>query len=429
MNNSAKVIASLVSLAYFLALMTIVFIVGYYFFLVYQNSVNIPYWDDYTHLKVITHIIDADSLVEKIKLLFSFHNEHRVVFARLITLASVLLTGEVNFFTLIILGNLSLVGIAIILFLSFFTDQCQDFRWRILYFLPAICLIFNLSYFEASLWALAALSSLPVILLSFLSIFILTRSSDPDSWWALVAFFVGVLAVFTQGNGLLVLYVGAFLLILQNRLTTGMYWGIGTAIISILYFYHYVSLDFSPHESGVLSTIDPILNYLVLFFGSWSSTPFTVGLFCLGLFSWLISSGLYRKNITFFGLLVFIFLSAAAVANGRYQLGMEQALSSRYKIYSLLFCAIIYLSIFEFLRKPWVIKCFFFLFFAAMLKININITAEVYDAIEARKLMLINGLVSWQQQGKGLTHWDNEVANDLIIEAIDHHIYYPPKFP
>lgn len=72
---------------------------------------------------------------------------------------------------------------------------------------------------------------------------------------------------------------------------------------------------------------------------------------------------------------------------------------------------------------------FFLSFFAAMLKININITAEVYDAIEARKLMLINGLVSWQQQGKGLTHWDNEVANDLIIEAIDHHIYYPPKFP
>jgi hypothetical protein len=43
--------------------------------------------------------------------------------------------------------------------------------------------------------------------------------------------------------------------------------------------------------------------------------------------------------------------------------------------------------------------------------------------------MLISGLVAWQQQGEGLTHWNAGIANKIISEAIQQQIYYPPKFP
>jgi hypothetical protein len=430
-NNRERIIAKFISPFYFSALIAITLVIGCYFFILYQYSVNIPFWDDYSHLKVIVDIIDSNSFIEKIKLLFSLHNEHRIVFARLITLADLILTREVNFFTLIILGNLSLLGIAEVLFLNFSRGRSQDFRWRTIYFLPAILLIFNLSYFEASLWALAALSSLAVIFLSFLCIFILVRSLECRSWWIWPAFFLGVLATFTQGNGLLVLYVGIFLLILQNKFTTSIYWAIGTAITSLLYFYHYKSLDFSPNEIGISSAFGAVLNYLILFLGSWSNIPFIVGIFSLGLFIWLILAGLYRKNIALFGFLTFIFLSALAVASSRYELGIDQALSSRYKIYSLLFFAIIYLSIFEFLEKPWIAKFLrkFPIFLAMLLGINVYITAEACDAMKARKLMLTDGLIAWQQQGKGLTHWDKNIANKIIYKAIQQKIYHPPKFP
>jgi hypothetical protein len=170
---------------------------------------------------------------------------------------------------------------------------------------------------------------------------------------------------------------------------------------------------------------------LVLFLGSWSKIPFIVGIFFLGLSIWLIFSGLYRRNITLFGFLTFIFLSALAVANSRYEIGIDQALSSRYKIYSLLFFAIIYLSIFEFLEKLWIAKFLrnFPIFLAVLLGINVYITAEACNAMEARRLMLINGLVAWQHQGEGLTHWDKNIANKVISEAIQQHVYHPPKFP
>src|SRR5699024_204001 len=121
---------------YLLALVTAAVVIGTYFFIVYHYSVNIPFWDDYTHLNVITEFINSDSLLEQIKLLFSLHNEHRIVFARLITLAELILSGEVNFITLIMLGNLSLLGIAILLFLTFDKTHRQDFKWHTIYFLP-----------------------------------------------------------------------------------------------------------------------------------------------------------------------------------------------------------------------------------------------------------------------------------------------------
>lgn len=415
---------------YLLALATTAIVIGSYFFIVYYYSVNIPFWDDYTHLNVIAEFINSDSLLEQIKLLFSLHNEHRLVFARLITLAELMLSGEVNFITLIMLGNLSLLGIAVLLFLTFDKAHRQAFKWRTIYFLPAVLLIFNLSYFEASIWALAAVSSLVVIFLSFLCIFILIRSLEQRSWWTWGAFLAGVLAAFSQGNGLFVLYVGVFLLILKKRFATATYWGVGTGIISILYFYHYKSPGFHYDQNGIFAILGMALHYLTLFLGAWSKMPMLVGATFLTLFLYLVMSGLHKRNIIFFGFLIFIFLSALAASASRYEIGIDQALSSRYKIYSLLFFAILYLSIFEFLDKRWIEKLLrgFPVFLIVILGINVLMTAKACSNLKARRLMLVSGLVAWQQQGKGLTHWDANVANRILTNAIEQNIYHPPKF-
>lgn len=417
------------SFFFILAIAAIVFIVGAYFFIVYHYSVNIPFWDDYTHLNVITRMVISDSITEKLQLLVSFHNEHRIVFARLVTLAALVLEGNLNFVTLIMLGNLSLLGIGVLLFSVFYKNKAQDYRRRVIYFLPVVLLLFNLSYYEASIWAVAALSSLPVIFLSFLCILTLSRSEHRASLWVFLAFFLGVFSAFTQGNGLLVLYVGAFLLILQRRFYASLFWSIGAVIISCLYLHNFTSHGPGSDYTGLFSMLAVYLSYLFNFLGSLSNIPLFFGILFLILFILLSISGLWRRNLIIFGFLLFLFVSAFSATVSRAGFGVWQALSPRYKIYSLLFFALLYMALFEFLERSWLAKAKRYivsgvLVYSIVLKL-ITVPTGL-DEMETRKQLLVNGLSTWKRQGKGLAHWDEKSANQILIRAIHKDVYHLP---
>lgn len=428
--NSEKLFDKSILFFYFLTIAAIVFVIGAYFFIVYHYSVNIPFWDDYTHLDVITSIVSSDSITEKFKLFFSFHNEHRIALARLVTLAALALSNDLNFVTLIILGNLSLLGTGALSFLIFDKNSNQDFKRRVTYFFPVVLLLFNLSYFEASIWAVAALSSLAVIFLSFLCVFILSRFAYRGCWWIFLAFLIGVLSACTQGNGLLILYIGVFLLILQKRYVASVYWSIGAAITSFLYFYNYTDLGYRPdYSTELLSALTIYSNYFFTFLGSWSNVPLFFGILFFVLFLVLTVSGLHRRNPALFGFSLFLLLSALSATVSRAGFGAEQALSSRYKIYSLLFFALIYISLFEFLERPWLAKAVRYLtpgVLVYLIVLKLSTVPVAFDEMDARKQLLINGLSTWKRQGRGLTHWDEKSANRILVRAIDKDIYHPP---
>lgn len=428
--NSEKLFGKSILFFYFLAIAATVFVIGAYFFIVYHYSVNIPFWDDYTHLKVITRIVSSDSIIEELKLFFSFHNEHRIAFARLVTLAALALSNDLNFVTLIILGNLSLLGTGALLFSIFDKNSSQDFRRRVIYFFPVVLLLFNLSYFEASIWAVAALSSLVVIFLSFLCVFVLSRFAYRGYWWVFLAFLIGVLSACTQGNGLLVLYIGIFLLILQKRYAASVYWGIGAAITSFLYFYNYTDLGYRPdYSTEFLSALTIYSNYFFTFLGSLSNVPLFVGILFFVLFLLLAISGLHRRNPVLFGFFLFLILSALSATVSRAGFGVWQALSPRYKIYSLLFFALIYMSLFEFIERPRLAKVARYIMpgvLVYLIVIKLSTVPVALDEMDTRKQLLVNGLNTWKKQGKGLSHWDEKCANRILVRAIDKGIYHPP---
>ena len=56
----------------------------FYYFCIFIFAVNIPFWDDYDSLRQHIAISSSDSLQERISILFSQHNEHRIAFNRIV---------------------------------------------------------------------------------------------------------------------------------------------------------------------------------------------------------------------------------------------------------------------------------------------------------------------------------------------------------
>ncbi|WP_332369500.1 hypothetical protein [Spirosoma telluris] len=74
-------------------------------------AVNIPKWDDHV-LKAFLYNLDKESSVTgKIYELFRQHNEHRIVYDRIITWLDFHLFGKFSYRHLMVVGNLSLLGL------------------------------------------------------------------------------------------------------------------------------------------------------------------------------------------------------------------------------------------------------------------------------------------------------------------------------
>ena len=66
---------------YSLALLPLL-ILGFFF---QKYAINVPHWDDHALKAFILFWEESDSFWQNLKKLFSQHNEHRIVFTRLIT--------------------------------------------------------------------------------------------------------------------------------------------------------------------------------------------------------------------------------------------------------------------------------------------------------------------------------------------------------
>ena len=98
---------------------------------------NIPVGDDYQAvLKFGVDYKNSTTFSQKIGLIFEQHNEHRIVFVRLATLASIRLFGEVNFKFMLLLGGISILAILFILFQLFEIE-----KEKLLLFIPAALLL------------------------------------------------------------------------------------------------------------------------------------------------------------------------------------------------------------------------------------------------------------------------------------------------
>jgi hypothetical protein len=109
-----------------------------HFFLLNQTIINFPSWgDDFLFFETIEHL-HRDNWVQFISYLFRPHNQiHVLLFGKLFVLVGFLITGSLNFKTLILLANLLLLGIAYLIYR--FLQANKYASWHLI---PILCLLF-----------------------------------------------------------------------------------------------------------------------------------------------------------------------------------------------------------------------------------------------------------------------------------------------
>lgn len=384
-------------------------------------AVNIPFMDDFDNLLFFANAKD------KWQLLFAQHNEHRLFFNRAVVWLMLTLNEQINFSILIYLANFTLVAITVLLMKNFKADNHSG-----LVFLPLTLLVFSVQHWEIMTWAMGGLQNYSVILFALLAIYFFNKW---HYWGFILSLLLAVLASYTSANGLLVFFVFIFWLIIdfffkqiEKRLFIIKFSIILVIAVIVIasYFYNYVHPAVHPK---IVLNVQFIEHFLVLL-GSYTyiiPLAITIGIVTLIIILFLVYRGYSFQNPLYFYFILFLLGSLLMVAAARSGFGLEQAaMSSRYKIVSLLLGICVYLAIAEILtpvwRKKWVT-----LFSILALLLNISSAVVNLPFLEQKYDLLTNGLRTWQTNHKeGLVHPNQEHSSMVLQTAIKKGIYTPP---
>jgi hypothetical protein len=341
-------------IAYLLILIPVVSFLWAFF----RYTVNMPVNDDYPAiLGFLNQYLSATSFHQKWNLLFAQHNEHRIVYCRLMSLIDFRLNKQVNFNVLSLIGNLSLAGIAIIFFRKFLSLNKSIFL-----FIPVTVLLFNLSSAENMLYTMCALGNFTVHLFILLTLSFLTSSTPSGIRNVLFASLFFLFAVFTFGAGIALLPVSIFILFYKRNYKHLLIFGCIAGSIMLFYFYHY----FQPPNSG-----DPVKSILyfkvrtIIFFFAFLGNAFDYflihsnglrdslniasiiggGLFLL--FIHITRQKYYQRNLFNYSIMLMAIVSAALTAISRTTLDLDMAAHSRYRINGIIFVISLYFWLIE----------------------------------------------------------------------------------
>lgn len=391
-------------------------------------TVNIPYWDDYDSILNFSNDFQRSNVENKIKLVFSQHNEHRIVFSRIVTLVSYYLTGKINFKLLTFIGNMSLIGLAILFFKS-----AVFLHKKFLYFIPVIFLLFQPQYWGDIYFATPSLSNLYVLFFAFAALYLLRKQTPRCFLYSLL---LALLATFTNGNGMLVFLAALPALFYQKKYKEIIVWMcVGIACI-LVYFYGYIKPAHHPSiANSVFVHPGHTIIYLFSFLGSCFSVginfgkaiyflPLIIGVIFSLYFIYLIKIKFYKRNFVIISFLLFLFFTSFVTALCR---SGFNSVPSRYKIISILMFTLFYLSLIEISpenirRNIYLISLSFAILF------NVTSYFIISRNIILQKKYLIEGLALWKDGKPGLSYPDANRANSIISTAIANRQYSLP-FP
>ncbi len=238
-----------------------VFIIAVLFYrFVGQNAVNVPFFDDFSYLEYCIKFTKAPNVLHFLQELEYKHNGHGVITAKLVFWLNYLLTGEVNFRTLILAGS----GLVVIL--------CGYF-WKILSanhlpftaVLPVALFLFTPAYHENIFWAAAVWQYTASFAIGILTYYGLTK----DSRWAFTcAIAGGFLLTYTNGNGLFGMFVGVIIPLVQMRYKRALVWLMACILTAVIFYWYY------PFGFGSLGQEKSVKNSaltIVSFFGACAS--------------------------------------------------------------------------------------------------------------------------------------------------------------
>jgi len=411
-----------------------------YGLLVVHYTVNIPYLDDYD---VFLSYLNT-SRAERPDLLFTQHNEHRIVFTRLIAEAMYCLLGYIDFSYLIYLGNAALFFIFLILIYLFKKTGVPASV-----FLPVPFFLFSVFSWENMTWATAALQNYYVLLFALLALVFFARQRLA-SFCAAILF--GLAAAFTSGAGLLVFIVMALWSgqkILERHKVGGekadyitrpktfhlirlmVVLGI-IAVLFYVYFHNYTYPSRHPRVLSALSNPMHTLTYFLVLLGSYIKVRIAAaaaGALTIILFVYITYKRYYQKNPVVYYFLVFIIVNAIGVTLTRSGFGIKHALAtSRYIVAYILILVFLYIAVWETIKPSptSIAKGLYVVLTAACIFNGLSISAGV-PHLAKRYHEIIRGFSIWQTCHEiGYYYPNQEQAKMLMDKALAKGYYQIP---
>lgn len=313
------------------------------FIFIFQYGVNVPFFDEWDLVPYFDQLYTGTL---SFSYLFRQHNEHRVIFPRLIILG----LGQLMAFNVVAEMYVSwlLSCMSGYILYKVCRSNFQDTRIGILAFIPISWLFFSLRQAENLLWGFEITISL-CILMTLLAIVLLARSHGLDRYW-LGACACGIVSSFSFGTGLLMWPTGALQIVLIKRcravrgeklpVQSLVGWCFVGAAVYAAYFSHYIALPSTSDGMYVLGEPGAAVAYLLAALGSPLTTELiwaqAMGLLLLPLYGSLLyvllarPSGSIPSTPVFAALATYALLSIALIMKARVALGVDQAMASRY---------------------------------------------------------------------------------------------------
>ncbi|RFS17923.1 hypothetical protein [Emticicia sp. C21] len=324
-----------------------------------KYAINIPHWDDLAVRNSLADFLTTDSFFNKISILFAQHNEHRIFLTRLLALFIYSIKGTLDLKALMLLGNLSLVGILFIFYRFSLRNNLE-----LLALVPLGYLIFNTGLYENVFWGMASVQNFWVILLAFATLYFLIFSfGKPAKTYFYLAIAFSFLGVFTSSNGILIPIIGLSILLFQKRYRELTIWGITSALFLFIYFFQYqtspdkaAKVDFSSPDlllKGILAVIGNAVDVSFIAPNKHLDLSMATGIIMLIIIALFSFQVLFRKydinqrnnDLFLLSCLVFLGITCVGIVIGRISYGIEVLLTSKYKINSVLILSICYLII------------------------------------------------------------------------------------
>jgi len=159
-------------------------------------AVDVPYWDDYD--AIVRYM--GWPFHERMRHLFDFHNEHRIVTVRLFLEAMAATTGKIDFKACMFFGSAQIA----VLFACFAFLHLRQFgrRLGLAVMVPAAWHLFSMLNFDNAFWALTSLENFGVLMWAFLAIVLVGKGGG----WLVqtVAILCAILSALTSAQGLAV---------------------------------------------------------------------------------------------------------------------------------------------------------------------------------------------------------------------------------
>ncbi len=391
-----------------------------YFILVYQFSSSAPFMDDYDlYLKSLINLKEANGFQEKLITLFAQHNEHRPFIPRIIALVDLKINGWLNLKILIIIGNIALF-LTWLKLIQHLPIKEPMYKWLVS--TGIIFIITGLQSTENIFWATGALQNYLTILSIVCS---LSSLSKGNYWWGVIYF---IFAISCSITGFILAPFIIIPIFIKKKFIKASCITVVISIIVFAYFYSYHPIQHSTknHYTGFIPTI----KYFFAFIGSsFSFYGINLPLAYLGGVSVFILSAyiiIKTKRRDFWWMIcVFILVSAFIAVYSRSNLGVLQALSSRYRIFSeLIFISLVAMFIINYSKYKKALSLGFFCLGLIFLVTQIYVLKPV---VENNKKMLDTGMIVFVRikNPAYLMYPAPPVAAERLIRAYEKHIYKP----